>query len=328
MPDLCAAAGTHICSTEDQIDLDEQYQRQQVQIPTGFSIGLLKRPRVPVQKDGIVIPADVTATVLTDNAGSRTGMMTVFVDATERLQAEQQREQTNFLMNIFTTARDGIYVSDGLGKCILVNQAFCDMTGYSRQELIGPSAFSLLPETLDGAATRQILQTMRANEDMSLFETIWQHKSGAVYPVEVCLAILKDARGEDNGIVATVRNISQRVKAEKETLAEKAFLENVFIQASEGMYVTDALGCFILVNQAFCDMTGYAQEELIGRYVPSALPFDPGLKSRRELDTINSRNDFSCFESRWQKKDGSGFFRRGAPCGTEGRKAKIMAWWV
>ncbi len=188
----------------------------------------------------------------------------------------------------------------------MINQAFCDMTGYTQQELIGSSAPSLLPDDLDAAVNQRIVESMRTHDDMSLFETTWRQKSGAIFPVEVCLAVLKDAKGEDNGIVATVRDITDRQKAEKETVAAKAFLENVFIHASEGMYVTDAQGCFIMVNQAFCDMTGYTREELIGQYVPSMLPFDPAY-TVEELDAINAGDDFSCFESRWQKKDGTLF---------------------
>jgi PAS domain S-box-containing protein len=141
---------------------------------------------------------------------------------------------------------------------------------------------------------------------MRLFETSWQHKNGTVFPVEVCVAVLKNAAGEDNGIVATVRDISQRVNAEKEALAAKAFLESVFINASEGMYVTDALGHFIMVNQAFCDIAGYKQDELLGQYVPSLLPFDPGL-TFKECD-VSTHDDFSRFETRWQRKDGKNFF--------------------
>jgi PAS domain S-box-containing protein len=305
--ELCAPAGTHICSTGDRITLDDQYQRQQAQyVSRLLKTGSASTRMYLYRRDGIVMPADVTASLLADEIAGRTGVLTVCADATARLEPQQQ---TDFLFDIFSTARDGIYVSDAFGTCIMVNKAFCDMTGYTREDLIGKSRPSLLPDTADAALNQQILEALSRNADMSLFETIWQHKNGTVFPVEVCIAVLKSADGEDNGIVATVRDISQRVHAEKEALAAKAFLESVFTNASEGMYVTDALGHFIMVNQAFCDITGYAQEELIGRYVPSLLPFDPGLTFKEYgLDTATRNDDFSRFETRWQRRDGRIFF--------------------
>ncbi len=306
--ELCAPAGTHICSTGDRITLDDQYQQQQAQYASRLlKTGSASTRMYLCRRDGIVMPVDVTASLLADESAGRTGVLTICADATDRLDPRQQ--QTDFLFDIFSTARDGIYVSDAFGRCIMVNRAFCDMTGYTKEDLIGKTPPSLLPDTADAALNQQIIEALNGNSDMSLFETGWQHKNGTVFPVEVCLAVLQNADGDDNGIVATVRDISRRVHAEKEALAAKAFLESVFINASEGMYVTDSLGNFIMVNQAFCDITGYAQEELIGRYVPSLLPFDPVLTFKEyDLDTVSMHDDFSRFETRWQRRDGRNFF--------------------
>jgi PAS domain S-box-containing protein len=122
--------------------------------------------------------------------------------------------------NIFTATRDGIYVTDRDGSCVMVNQAVCDMTGYSQKELIGSKLSSLLVDVMHESMYQQISESVNSYSDMSLFESRWIHKSGAIFPVEIRHAVLTDAAGDFSGIVVFVRDITER-KRLFEQLQEK-----------------------------------------------------------------------------------------------------------
>ena len=69
---------------------------------------------------------------------------------------------------------------------------------------------------LDDYLFQQISDAMNNCDDLSLFEARWKRKNGTIFPVEVRLAVLKNAAGEYNGIVATVRDCSERKRVLEE----------------------------------------------------------------------------------------------------------------
>jgi PAS domain S-box-containing protein len=112
--------------------------------------------------------------------------------------------------SIFATTRDAIYVTDEDYRCVMVNQAFCDLTGYTQKELIGKKVASLLVDDMDESMYQQISESINSYNDLSLFESRWRHKNGAILPVEIRHAVLTNAAGDYAGIVLFVRDITER----------------------------------------------------------------------------------------------------------------------
>jgi len=215
--ELAPFEGTYTSATGDPVVLTKQYYDSQIQTTSLlFETGHARNLLYMIHKSGHVVTVEATMSLLTCPQGNRRGTIAICRDITERLLAEKKTlEAKLFMENVFETARDGIYVTDSLGRTIMVNQAFSDITGYTQSELIGIEPASLLPDEADIAVTRQAIDAMSNRDDMSLFETKWQRRDGTIFPVEVCLAVLKTAAGEDNGIVATVRDITERVMAQQ-----------------------------------------------------------------------------------------------------------------
>ena len=69
-----------------------------------------------------------------------------------------------------------------------------------------------------------------------------------------------DAVGEVGGLIIMTENITSRKQAE-----EQLRIAAVAFQARDGMVVTDAAGVILQVNQAFMQVTGYSDEELVGK---------------------------------------------------------------
>ncbi|MBN2108478.1 MAG: PAS domain S-box protein [Deltaproteobacteria bacterium] len=132
-----------------------------------------------------------------------------------------------FFESIFATTRDAIYVTDQDYRCVMVNQAFCDLTGYTQKELIGRKVASLLVDDMDESMYQQISESINSCNDLSLFESRWRHKNGSIFPVEIRHAVLTNAAGDYSGIVLFVRDITERkaifehLKSSHEQLQEK-----------------------------------------------------------------------------------------------------------
>ena len=90
-----------------------------------------------VTKDGRTITCEWNNTVLVSSTGQVIGVASLALDVTERHRAQAalaQRERR--LHTILRTALDGFYAVDLGGALLEVNDAYCGISGYSRDELL------------------------------------------------------------------------------------------------------------------------------------------------------------------------------------------------
>jgi PAS domain S-box-containing protein len=113
--------------------------------------------------------------------------------------------------------RDALYLLDADGRYVLVNDAYEELTGYSRAELLGATTGTVL----DGeqvAERRDIILDLR-NEDSDRQSRAWQSTlrtaEGESLPVEVTLSAI-EYNGEFLGIVGSARDISARERRRQE----------------------------------------------------------------------------------------------------------------
>jgi diguanylate cyclase (GGDEF)-like protein/PAS domain S-box-containing protein len=198
----------------------------------------------------------------------------------QRLKAESQRNAL-----LFEQARDGIHVIDEDGRLQQCNQAFCDMLGYAREELLGKH-ISFWDQGFIGVDFRGKLTNLPA-EGLQLEACHWR-KDGTAFEVEISIIAI-----ELDGcrlIYAASRDISQRKQAEEST----RLLASVFEASSEAVTITDADNNILAVNPAFTLITGYTFDEVRGK--------DPNVQSSGWQDEQFYQEMWAALESRghWQ----------------------------
>ncbi len=130
------------------------------------------------------------------------------LQATVRDITEQKREQEK-ATTIIQTAQDGFWINDQNGRLVEVNDSYCQMTGYSRSELLNMS----IPDIEAAEKTQNTAEHIKTiiKQGFDKFETQHKHKDGGVIDVEVSVTNLP---GEKQ-MVAFVRDITERKLAEK-----------------------------------------------------------------------------------------------------------------
>lgn len=141
----------------------------------------------------------------------------------------------------------------------IANPAFCTMTGYTMDELRGRSLRILQgPET-----DPEVLARLRAClREARFFEgiAINYRKDGSTYVVQWNITPIRDDDGTLTHFVSVQRDISERVRAQR----ENRLLARALDAASDPIFVTDKLGHIVFANTAFGEVSGYPVREIVG----------------------------------------------------------------
>lgn len=143
----------------------------------------------------------------------------------EKKQKELQKNQ-DYINNIFNLGNDAIFIHDIYGNIIDVNKTVVDMYGYSFKELMDMNIKKIIsqnsPSTYD-----YVLDYINKgkNGDSMILELISKNKSNEEFWIEINIHITKI--GEDDRVIATVRNITDRKQAELALQKEALEMENI-----------------------------------------------------------------------------------------------------
>lgn len=80
--------------------------------------------------------------------------------------------------------------------------------------------------------------------------------------------------------------VEQRLGAEQELKAATEFREKIMNNVSNGIYLIDLEGRFVMVNRRFCAMTGYSESELLGARFDGLFPSERIAELRKTFDGI------------------------------------------
>jgi len=176
--------------------------REQVENPVekvlreGKIVGLANHTFL-IAKDGKEIPIDDSASPIRDSSGEIIGVVLVFHDIIERKQAEAELKQNEKkYRTLFENSPYGVFLVDNNAKYIEVNDAACEMTGYSKEELLCLS----IPEISapDDETRSQDIKPFLDIQSTGKGEGIihLKHKDGSIFK-----ANLKGAKIDDNSVV-------------------------------------------------------------------------------------------------------------------------------
>ena len=150
-----------------------------------------------------------------NDCDGRTLILETGIENTQRKQAERglQMEAGRYNALISTTS-DGYWCFDREGRLLEVNDVYCRMSGYSREELMTMRIMDLDALESPDQVLRHVAGIFQHGD---VFESRHRKKNGELFDVEICAAHLE---ATDQGM-AFFRNISHRKRAEEE-LARRA----------------------------------------------------------------------------------------------------------
>lgn len=205
---------------------------------------------------GALLWAHLEASRSADEDGAP-ALRIILSDFSARKHAEDAlQESYQALQSILDATLDGFLRVDMRGNLLDVNPAYCEQSGYPREELLKMNLIDLEVEECTASTVKQTLTLIETGHWQ--FESIHRRKDGTRWPVEVS-STYRDAAGGQ--VFVFLRDISKRKQAEEKL----QLAASVFSHSREGIMITAADGCIINVNAAFTRITGYSRDEAIGQ---------------------------------------------------------------
>ena len=201
---------------------------------------------------------------LRDARGNIIGVLGTLRDITEQKLAEEalRASEKRFAAAFERSASGMSLTAAGDGSFLQVNEALCDMLGYSREELLSKTFQELAyPDDLD-SGTERLDRLMAGEVNTALVEKRYLHKDGDDVWMLVSAAMIRDAQDQPLYIISQVQDISERKVAEAALKDSDERLHILFDCASDAYFLLDHNGTFIDGNQAAEKLTGYHRLEL------------------------------------------------------------------
>ncbi|PXF53564.1 MAG: hypothetical protein C4B56_01440 [Candidatus Methanophagaceae archaeon] len=193
------------------------------------------------------------------------GRIEHYHDITARKRIEQRlAAQEKNLSLVFDNLLDGILIVDYDGRILKYNSVLAAMFEVEPEEMIGRNILELVaPESRD--AVREILKDVRAGRGghPGTYRVI--NRSGREFWVE-WLGTDMIYEGRHVNLVS-IRDITRRRYMEKELKEASEFLENVIDNIPDTITIKDSKHRLVMVNKAYCEITGLKKEEVIGKTV-------------------------------------------------------------
>jgi PAS domain S-box-containing protein len=154
----------------------------------------------------------------------------------------------------------GILFTDGERRITWVNPAFEKLMGYSLDESLGKNASMIQGEQTDPETILRIEKALK--EGRQIKEEVLNHsKDGKEYLIETEIIPRRDNDGRLLGFMVMLRDVSEFRRHEKELESLRIAVE----QSDSIIVITDRSGRIEYVNPAFERLTGYLQEEVLGK---------------------------------------------------------------
>ena len=221
----------------------------------------------------------------------------------ERKSAERSvRESENKFRAVAETAASAIFIFQG-EHYRYVNNASEKITGYSSKELMKMNFWDLVHPDHREMIRERGQARQHGDSPQNRYEFKIVTKKGDVRWLDFSATVI-DYEGQ-TAVLGTAFDITERKQAEDELLVQKAYLEELFESAPEGVAVLNNEGATLRANREFLRMFGYNAQEVQGARIDDLIVPEERRHETMELARqIASGNQYQ-LETQRRRRDGT-----------------------
>jgi PAS domain S-box-containing protein len=213
-----------------------------------------------------------------------------------------QVERQSSLLATLSDIGEGLLITEG-GRFVAGNDAYVNLTGYSREELAAmPSLIDMAPPEDRDRLAASLARRLSGGEAPARYSSALITKSGRRVEVEVAIHRVTSRRDQ---LLTLVGDITERLRAEGAERESETRFRTLFEQAQAGMAFTSLDGHITTVNPAFCELVGYDETELRTLSLLDITHPDDTAALREAMHTmLSGEEEGRRMEKRYTRKDG------------------------
>ncbi|PWJ39400.1 methyl-accepting chemotaxis protein [Sediminitomix flava] len=149
--------------------------------------------------------------------------------------------------------------SDLYGNVLAVNDKFCEISGYAREEIVGKPHSTVRHPDTPKLVFKEMWEKIQNGE---IFQGIIKNKkkNGEPYWVDATIAPVLDENGKPYRYIGIRFDLTEKMLQERELTARDSILDRAALISESDLY-----GNVLSVNDKFCEVSGYAREEVVGK---------------------------------------------------------------
>lgn len=252
-------------------------------LDTGETVAAKSRPFYIERPNPETVYFDISYSPVSDADGKVVAVFCIVSETTERVRYEiALRESEERLRSMIDQTAVGVVQADLQGKLSFVNPGFCEIVGYSEEELLKLSLRDIThPDDLADNMAR--VRNLETDASSFVMEKRYVHKNGRTIWVSNHVSAVK-AHGRVQEAVAVVVDITARRRAleiERRLAAIISSSEDAILGIDLDMVITDW-------NGGAEKVYGYAADEVIGKSVTLLIPEDRVDEERHIIERIKA----------------------------------------
>lgn len=185
-------------------------------------------------------------------------------------QSDEQNRQVRRMAAIVESSEDAILSKTFDDVVTSWNLGAEKLFGYTADEIVGRSFLKLVPQhKLE--ETKILLGHLKSSLNVQYHETQYLHKNGNLIDVAVTLSAIKNAHDEVIEISEIIRDVTFQKLMQQRFLMERELFKVTLDSIGDAVMTTDNQGCVQYLNPVAEKLTGWTQEEAIGKRVKKIL---------------------------------------------------------
>ncbi|MEQ1774805.1 MAG: PAS domain S-box protein [Burkholderiales bacterium] len=233
------------------------------------------------RSDGQTVWVRCTVSAARDSAGQPLHLIGIIEDISERRDVEERYRATVEYapVGIMHTALDK--------HTLYVNRKFCDMLGYTEQELLKLRSRDIISGDQYGADLNQFESLNEGKVSSFASERPLKRKDGSILWVSRTVSVVRDSAGNPLYHVRVMVDISDRKRAEEAVMRDRTLLRTVVDNLPDRIYVKDNEGRYLLMNETAKQINGiHDDSEIVGKSAYDILPYDAAMRIAQEDQNV------------------------------------------
>lgn len=212
-------------------------------------------------ESGRVVTLETLIVPSFDQHGEITGMISVSLDVTERVETENRVLETKARLESLTRlAPVGIYRADAKGDCVYVSKRWCTLAGMVASESVGEGWLKgVHPD--DRETVREAWETFVRGEASFKIDYRYLRPDESWSWVQDIAVAERDKSGRIIGYVGAVSDLTVRREVEIRLRENEARLNNLTRLAPVGIFRANREGTVVDISERLTQLTGLSREQ-------------------------------------------------------------------